>query len=264
MKNTVCSAASMVVLCCGGMTSMAMDVGDPVFKQDVPSGIRLEVIYEDYDRDAELDYENVTFSGPGGSFSISPEDSESSTESDVVTLRGTFFTSEKVSVFGDFGLLDDEDGEDLATVLGGGVRVLAYQKDQIRLTVFGTAHYVLPYDIESDEFDPDDGPIESTGEVDYYELTAGALLSGDIKLDDHTTLVPYISPALSILRGDIDAELNYPALGVNGDIDIEIEEEDPFQLVIGGSLLFLDNWSIRVEGRVIGDSSVSGALGVAF
>ncbi len=264
MSKTMRSVVSGCAVFCMAVSAMALDVGDPVFKKDVSGNLRLEVMYEKFDRDVVGKYDDLTVSGPGGTIVTSVADLDTSTDSDIVSLRGTFFASDAVSFYVDGGVSDEEDAEDTVFVLGGGIRVLAFEKDKVRLTVFASGHYVPEYDLESSEYDPVNGQIFSSGTLSYYELAAGVLLSGDIKLDEHTTFIPYLGPAVSILDGDIDVNVNFEDRGVVGDTKADVEEDDLVQLVLGGSLLFLDNWSIRVEGRLIGDSSVSGALGVAF
>jgi hypothetical protein len=41
-----------------------------------------------------------------------------------------------------------------------------YQKDALRLSVFGAGHYALPYDVEDEDFSPVLGRVETTGEID--------------------------------------------------------------------------------------------------
>ena len=44
----------------------------------------------------------------------------------------------------------------------------------------------------------------------------------------------------------------------------DVEEKDLFVLAIGNSMIFGDRLSMRVEGRLIGDQSVSVAAGYRF
>jgi hypothetical protein len=134
----------------------------------------------------------------------------------------------------------------------------------MRLSVFGAGHYVPPYDADIEDFDPNSGRISAEAEIDYFEVGGGVLLSANLSLDEKTTLVPYGGFAISVLRGSVDTTVNFSDLGIVATSDADLEEDDLAQLVIGGSLLFNEIWSIRVEGRVVGDSSVSAGAGVAF
>jgi hypothetical protein len=76
--------------------------------------------------------------------------------------------------------------------------------------------------------------------------------------------MPYGGLAISVFRGNVDVTDNLPDIGARAEADADIEEDDLIQLILGTSLIFNENWSLRVEGRVVGDSSISGGLGVVF
>jgi hypothetical protein len=256
--------AAILALCVLTLPVLAIDVGDPIYKNDVSGKLRIEALYEKYDRDSKVDYGELTFTGPGGSLTVSGDEETSSAETDRFLLRGTLLSSESVSIYGDIGIVDDTEGEDRAYIIGGGIRTLAYTNDKIRLSIFGAGHYVPPYDAEFNDYDASLGRMEATCEIDYYELSAGALISGDIVLDEKTKIIPYGGVALSIIRGNLDYTFNFTDVGVTAEGSADVEEDDIVQLILGGSILFNKDWSIRIEARLLGDSSVSGGLGLAF
>ncbi len=255
------------VICAVGITGVtkAIDVGDPIYKSDVQGDMRVEFIYESYDRDAELNIHNFAVERPGESITTSREVNETAgADTDLYMARLSWLLSEKMAVYVDAGIDDEDDAEDTPLIFGIGGRLMVMNKSDLQLSVFGNAHYVPPFDLAEDSLDDELGRVEASGEEEFYEFAAGVLLSGKIALDKGTTLVPYGGLLFSIVRGDLDASFSYPDSSVVVSANTDIEEDDPLVGVVGASLLFRNKYSLRVEGRLIGDSSVSVALGSAF
>jgi len=244
--------------------ALAFDVGDPVYKGDMKGAARVELIYENFDRDAVFTDYTLRLQAAGESVSQNVEDDDTSTDSDVLMLRVSLLASEKAAFYFDGGAIDDDRAEDQPLVIGAGGRLLAYQKGAARINIVASGHYVPKYDVEIEGVDDDLGAVTSNGDVYYYEMSGGVLLSGDVALDSKTKFVPYGGLLLSMLGGDFEAEVSVPDVGVAATSSADIEEDDPLVGVVGASLVFLDNLSIRVEGRLIGDASVSGAFGASF
>ncbi len=244
--------------------ALAFDLGDPIYKGDVKGNVRVEVIYENFDRDAVFSDYKITAEGPGGTVSEEIEESDTSTESDVLMLRLAWLASEKATIYVDGGALEDDTAEDQPFVFGAGGRYLAYQQGVARISIVASGHMVPSYDVEDDDFDEDLGRTIGEGEINYYEASAGALLSGDIALDPKTKFVPYGGLLFSVLGGEIDADFQFPDVDVTASSSADIEEDEALVAVLGASLVFQENLSIRIEGRLIGDASVSGGIAAAF
>lgn len=266
MKTTRTQKLPSVVMVLGllaTITTLAVDVGDPIYKKDVEGRFRCELLYEQYDRDMKIEYDDITLSGPRGQATGAIDDETDGADEDLFILRLSFLASDKVALYLDAGVLDDDEAESTPFIVGGGGRLLAYEKGVIRLNMVAFGHYVPPFDIEDDDTDSDLGRVEGTGEIDYYEVGAGMILSGDVDLGAGIKLAPYGGVLLSALRGSADLEVDFPDYAVTAKTSADIEEDDPLSGVAGISLL-KDGYSLRVEGRFIGDSSVSVAVGAAF
>ena len=244
--------------------AFAFDLGDPIYKGDVKGNVRVEVIYENFDRDAVFTDFKITAEGPGGTVSDEVDESDTSTDSDVFMLRVAWLATEKATVYVDGGTVEDDLAEEVPLVFGAGGRVLAYQQGVARISVVASGHMVPAYDVEDEDVDAELGRETLQGELSYYEASAGALLSGDIALDAKTKFVPYGGLLFSVLGGDIDADIQFPDVSVTTTSSADIEEDDALVAVLGASLVFQENLSIRVEGRLIGDASVSGGIAAAF
>ena len=252
-----------------GAVAMAIDVGDPFYHVDGGKWVfnRLEVLYEKYDRDAVAKTHDLRVIGPGAEVSIprSGDDSGGRVEADVYMLRLNILLFDKFTGYLNGGVLDYSDAQDKPYILGGGVRFNAYEKNRMRLNVVGTAHYVPSFDVD-DGYAVDDflGPAVIKAKVDYYEVAAGPILSGNLLLNANARLMPYGGLLLSFVRGTEKIRIQYPFTQVTAKTTDDIEEDSPIVAVAGVSVLLKKNFSLRLEGRLIGESSVSEAVGYAF
>lgn len=90
------------------------------------------------------------------------------------------------------------------------------------------------------------------------------LISGNFALDEKTTLVPYGGIMAFLLRGNVDAQVEFTDANITADANVDVQEDEPIVLLLGTSLLFQECFSVRVEGRLIGDSSVSAGVSMVF
>ncbi len=248
--------------------TLAIDVGDPVYKKDVDSwdNNRVEVLYEKYERDINIKFGEITASGPGGQVSgPGGEDQSNTLDQNLFVLRLNLLPTERVTFYLDAGVVDEKDQESTVTIVGGGARTLVYEQAKMRLNALATVHYVPSFDIKDiDASDPDLGPGKITGEADYYEIGAGMILSANLALGANRKIIPYGGILFSLLRGTVDYKYDYPDTAVTAKGSADPEEDSPVVLVAGASLLFHENLSLRIEGRIVGESSVSAAFGFAF
>jgi hypothetical protein len=242
----------------------AIDIGDPVYKGDVKGNVRVEVIYESFDRDVTFTDYKVNATGPGGTVSEEVDDVDTSTEADVLLLRVSFLSSEKAAIYVDGGTFDDDTAEDQPLLLGVGGRLLAFKQGAARINIVASGHMAPSYDVSDEDVDEELGREIAEGEIEFFEASAGALISGDVALDAKTKFIPYGGLLFSVFRGEFDADFEFPDVNVTASSSADIEEDDPLVAVLGASFVFQENLSIRIEGRVIGDESISGAIGAAF
>jgi hypothetical protein len=172
---------------------------------------------------------------------------------------------DRAAVYGDAGFVDDDSAEDIAAMVGVGGRILLYGVDKIRISAVAAYHYVPGFDTEpEDDIDPDFGNQTISGEISYWEGSAGVLVSGDVNIDTKSKFVPYGGLLLSTLRGTVDADVDFPDVDVHGSSSTDFEEDTLPVAVVGGSLVLDQKITVRAEGRLIGDESFSLALGVAL
>jgi hypothetical protein len=105
MKSLVTDSrivATVVALSLAAANADAIDVGDPVYQDNFSGSFRVEVLYENFDRDVELDFDDITVTGPGGSLTIDGDRQTDGADTDLYVLRGTFLPSTSTAVYGDF------------------------------------------------------------------------------------------------------------------------------------------------------------------
>ncbi len=155
----------------------------------------------------EFKCDDITLTGPEGQVTVAGDDESDSVDESLFMLRLNMLASDKATVYLDAGVVDDDEAESTPFIVGGGAHLVAYEKEKIRLNVVAMAHYVPSFDIEEEDFDPDLGRIEGTGEVDYYEVGAGMIVSGNLALNADTRFVPYGGILFSSRHGGCGIEL---------------------------------------------------------
>lgn len=224
-------------LLAGMATGYAMDNGAPIFLDNQEGALRLEVIYDRYNRDVKV-----------GSL-------KDDMDQDVYLLRLNIANELAVTYF-DVGTLND-DRKDGATpaVVGGGVYYSMYESDYLRLNALVNGHYVPKYDTKSGGY---------KGELDYYEFAAALVLSGKIELMNGGLFIsPYAGGGYSLLRGTYKVKVEPPVDGVSK-LSLDLEERDPVVGMVGVAVVFSDRVSARLEYSFLSDSSISAAVGVSF
>ncbi|MDD4734915.1 MAG: hypothetical protein PHP44_02275 [Kiritimatiellae bacterium] len=226
-----------VLLLAGVTVGYAMDNGAPIFLDNQEGALRLEAIYDRFNREVKI-----------GSV-------KDDMDQDVYMLRLNVANDVAVTYF-DVGVLDD-DRKDGSTppVVGAGVYYTMYESDYLRLNALVNGHYVPKYDTKSSGY---------KGEFDYYEFAASLVLSGKIDLmSGGLFLSPYAGGGYSLLRGSYKVNIDPPADGISK-LDYDLEERDPVVGMVGLAVVFSDRVSARLEYAFLSDSSISAAVGVSF
>lgn len=233
----------------------AFDCGDPVSEKDIKGDVRLELIVENFDREAEN--------------KISFDDASALDESYTKGMDQTAFMARihlplarNATVFLDAGILDDNDADSAPVVIGAGTQIPFYDKKGLQLNFTANAHWVPNYDFEETHTNRN-LRYTLSGEKGYYELGAGMLMSGDVVLDKQSKIIPYGGIVLSLLRGSGDIEALVDGYHIS-DGDLDLTEDGALVGVLGVAFLLQKSFSFRLEGRIIGDSSLSAAMGIAF
>lgn len=207
--------------------SRAADVGDPVFPDDLKGKARAELIYQNFQRELDVDVENF--------------DGEADLEADVFMLRLHSDVGQFATLDFDIGGLDA--GEDYTLYAGVGLRYLAYDSQDWRISTFLQGHYAPDASDEGVEFD-------------LIDADFGALISRKIVIDDQLTLMPYAGPALSIIR--VDGDFN------DVDLSFDAEEDSIIGLIAGLSIQMRGMNGIRLEAQLYDEVSISAAASIAF
>lgn len=212
MKYIALGLCSLFV---AGSISVFADAGDPIFPQDLDDKTRAEIIYQGWKRDLDT----------GGEI-----------DADIYLLRLHTDVGQYAYLDFDLGGLDLSEGE-LSFYGGLGLRYLAYDGDTWRVSPYAQGHY---------------SPDPSTKDTEYDSLIdaeAGVLFAFKLQMTDDLMLMPYVGPALSIVR-------------LSGDEDAE--EDNLLGGVAGASLEMPGHNSIRLELQIFDQLSVSAAAGIAF
>ena len=224
--------AVLVAICGSAAVSLAADSGDAIFPIDLKDQNRIEVIYENIDREI-----NVT-SGPDGTGTF---------DADTLYIRFHTPVGTAASFDIDLGGLNPKGG-DLDWYAGAGIRYLAFDTEALRVAIFAQGHYSP---VQADEHG-------LKTKYDYFEGEGGVLFNGKIEFQEQLTFMPYIGPVLSMvsLDGDVSDD--------TGKADFDAEEESMFGLAAGVTLKMEENHSVRVETRYFDSWNFSVAAGVAF
>lgn len=213
--------ASFLVL--AALPVMAADVGDPIFPADLGDKARAELIYQNFQRDL---------------------DSGAEFQADAYLVRLHTDVGQYAYLDFDLGAIEP-DGSDLGFYGGVGLRYLAYDSDQWRISPWFQVHYAPSLDDEGAEYSMLDGD-------------AGILLAAKLHIDKDLTVMPYAGPALSIIRINGDD----PLFGETTETDME--EDQVIGAVAGISLQMPGQNSFRVEAQFFDQVSISAAAGIAF
>lgn len=228
----------MGVVLLSASAGYTMDNGAPIYLDNQEGALRVEAIYDSFDRDVKVGSVNDNM------------------DQDVYMLRLHVVNDVAVTYF-DAGTLDDDrtDGGTPA-VVGAGVYYLLYDSEYVRLNALVNGHYVPKYDTKNA------GGFK--GDVKYYEFAAALVLSGKFNLmQGALACTPYAGGGYSQLRGTYNVKLE-PAVDGVSKLDYDIEERDPVVGMAGLAVVFSDRVTARVEYDFLSDSSISCALGVSF
>jgi len=234
----------------------ALDVGAPMYQKDVKGDLGLELIVERFDRDVETELE---FDDDA---SLLDEKDTDGIDQTAVMARLHLPLSSQASLFVDVGVIDDDDADDTPFAVGAGAQFKVYDERDLRVNFVAEGHWVPSYDFSEHRTSPRNISYTLKGDKDYYELGAGLLVSGNARIDRQARLIPYGGIMVSMLRGSGDIEAH--DLGYVFDGSLDIKEDQPVVAVAGLAFVLQKNITLRLEGRFIGDSSISAGMGVAF
>jgi hypothetical protein len=264
-KNVGVLCALAGLLCVGVRPAQAMDVGDPVFKGDVEGAVRAEVVFENFDRDLTYDYGDIKITA-GGITDVIPagEDPTESPDEDLYVVRVSLLNWDQATLYANAGLVDEDDADGAVYLVGLGGKALLYELDDARFTGFAQVNYVPAFDVSQSESDPDLGPGRSSGEAEYYELAAGVLASAEFELTKEASVIPYAGVSLSMVQGSLDIKSEFPAAGVTMEASADLEQDEWFDAIVGATVMCQRKYLLRLESRLIGETSYSVALGTTF
>lgn len=257
MRKGIWSAIGLAaLLACIPLNSHALDIGAPLYEKDAKGDLRLEMVVERFDRDVETE---LAFDRDASLLDESYEDGM-----DQTVFMGRLYLplSPEGVLFVDAGVIDDDTADDTPLVVGLGAQIRIYDERAIRVNFVAEGHWVPSYDFSEHRTSPRNVSYTLEGDKDYYELGAGLLVSGRADIDRQARLIPYGGIMLSMLKGSGDIEAH--DIGYVFDGSLDMEEDQPVVAVAGVALLLQRSICLRLEGRFIGDSSISAGIGVAF
>lgn len=246
-------------------TARAGDLGDPVYRSDVSGKVRFEILYEKYEREAEESFGDLTYKFPTETIVVPGSEQTFEFDEDFYIGRLSYLAGDRAAVYVEGGAVDDSVADETGYVIGGGARWKAFEKKHIRINVVASGRQVSSLEAGGSGVSDNLGPYTYSTELEYFEASGGFVISGDAVLDPKTRLEPYGGLLYSVIRGDLkDGRTDYPESEAVRTYSADIEEDEPIVAVAGVTLIFEKRFSIRFEGRLIGDTSYSTALGAAF
>lgn len=223
---------TLLIGCCAQRMAGAANVGDQIFPKDLKGKARSGVVYDNVRREVDVT------SGAGTLDKV---------EYDAVYLRVNTDVGEVASLDFDLGGADPSGG-DFTYYVGLGLRLLAYDSDQMRLTMMAQIHYT---------------PLETKEagvkyDYDLIEGEAGLFIAGKRKIEKQLTLMPYVGPVFSIVRLDGDAGGGATKSG------FDAEENTKIGVAAGASVLLSEQHSMQAEVRYFDDFNFSLGIAIAF
>jgi hypothetical protein len=251
------SCLLLALLAAFSVSSLATDVGMPLFSTTVGKSASLEVYYERFNRDIEQVYLSGTDTGEQ--------------EEDRFLARVSFHPGTKASLYLEAGATESEDSEGAVPIFGAGLKVKVYDRPALQVSAFASGTYIDEIEYKQDGYVDYDVPgytyvdyPDYEQKESYVEINGGLIISRDIAMDEATHCIPYGGFMVSMLDGDEDYKLTYhvdePAREYSGDI-----QDDGLFALIAGLGVTLDNvWAIRFEGRFVNQESFSAGLSYMF
>ncbi len=232
---------------------------------DTPSSraighVRIELIYERYNRDVELSGGRFSATGPAATVPFVLPNRSALQEEERVSARLHFPTGRKIDVYLDAGMSKPEGSEGVVPIFGGGIRLLAYKGRSFDASIVGFGTYVPKIEYKASTLDPSLGNIESEQEESYWEAGIGLELHRSFTLKKGFRFKPFGGFAVSFLRGDEDFLDRYTNLGVTVIGTANLEEDGLLSLYGGFSFLLNRKFSLRIEGRFVNQTSLSAGL----
>ncbi len=232
-KGIACCVAGVML---AGASVQANDAGDLVFPADYPHKVRVELLYENLQRDIRI---------------TSPTRIKESLDADVFALRIHTDIGKVARLDFDVGAMSAGSGSH--KLMGGvGLRFLAFEHEAWRGGAFGQVRYAPDL---NDRVDLGDG--RERVKYDLVEADAGFLVNYRLRVADQFNIVPYAGPVVSIIRlsGDVrDAEGGR----------FRADEDQILGAALGLGLEFQGGNGIRFETRYFDDFSVSVAASFVF
>jgi len=261
MRTTIGKLAGIIIaLTLTSITSVeAADVGGPASPAKMEK-IGINIIYEKYRRDVEISSREHVLRIPGDEVTV-PAFSESGVQDEVrLMARLSFPVGSRALIHLDGGVTDEESSQDVDPILGGGVRVLAYQSNAIDVSIFGSAHYVPKREYKFYFTDIDLNTLAFAQEESYWEANGGVVLSHPVALESGPELTLYGGLMISVLKGDEDWEIQLSDFGEVGEYEGQLEDDGAVSVLGGLACQFNEQVGMRVEGRFVNQTSVSVAV----
>lgn len=247
--------ALMIAVWMPARPSQALDVGAPLYGLD-HSASAIELSYQRLDRKIEQDYafSSDTFFG-------------NQTENHYIAALH-FAPGETIAAKLEIGMVDAEDSEDIASLLGAGIQIAAFESDLLDFNIFAAVRYVADIRYYDDGVgnSPGGDEPEVTRDESYYEAGGGFTLSRTISAGDGTRIVPYVGLVASVMRGAAEETARYRGNdpGDYVDNDVKFREDGSISAVCGLLLNLPSNAGVRLEGRFVDQSSFSAGVFFAF
>ena len=147
--------------------------------------------------------------------------------------------------------------------LGASYRLLLSAAENHQFSLQFGGHYIPEFEFY-DRIGSEDDYLEIQGQERSYELNVALLSTHSKDFENGTSAQLYYGPRLSANRSEGSITHYFSEADDRFDFRASAKEVNPFSLLIGTNWRFTETLSARIEGRFIGEESISFSFGGSF
>jgi hypothetical protein len=245
-----------VLIAIASLPVAAADVGLPFSAAENEKPRSAEIYFEHLSRNVSQDYVGGTANGEQ--------------DENRYIARVEFRVGPRTSLSAEAGATDSDAAQNTAPLIGAGVRYSLCDNETLRANLFASGKYVSDINYKTagnlatnQSGDSVEHPFIDQTES-YFEFAAGAAIARDEKISSKITCTPYGGLMLSKLRGNEDYKLTYRIDPRNDSQTGHIRDSGSVSIFAGIAFAFSNTWGVRIETRVLNQSSYSAGLTYFF
>jgi len=254
IQHSKFSCVSLLLAGLWSSSAPALDVGPPVYRDDVDARVTVDVVYERLKRDIEQD---IAFSD--GTFFAEQEENR-------IVSRLFFYPAARVTMQVGVGFTDSDNSVDFAPMISAGMQTQLARFGPMVLNGFLGGYYVDEIEYQTP------GQLTFGGEFPgaqrfekYYEVGGALTLSSNYDINSVVRLIPYAGFVASRMEAEGKETFSIVTTGeTQTDTSVDFKDDSPVSAAVGIVLQVRRNFGLRFEGRLIGQSSYSAGVFFSF